>query len=140
MPHFAFEFDTLLCKVVIFHLHVLHEPLEVLDGLAMLFLPLLRDFLLVSHHAVSALFESLVALLHLKHQSFEVCHLLVRLVTHLVKASLRKGLDSGKVAGRCVLVLSKGVSQLSQALVLVKKPLVVLDIAVKLNFLFVESD
>lgn len=89
--------DLLVGQVAILDLELFKAAIVKTDRVPVLFLPLLRNLLLLDHHSVGLFFVALVALLGLEQLVFEVGDLHIALVVQLVDAPVENYLHPAQL-------------------------------------------
>jgi len=135
--HLALELNEFILQHAVFHLEMLHLLLKVSACLLVLGLPLLADFLLLDHHLVGLLFVLPVLLLVLEQLVLKLSNLDVTFIVKFIDSVVVDNFQSVQLTDGCVLLVSDGVDQLSQAFVLREVPFVISGVPVKLDLEFV---
>ena len=86
--------DLLIREESVLDLELLVGPIEVIDCVLVLILPLLSDFLLVNHDLVCLLLVPLVSLLAFQKTVLKVGNLYVCLVIDLVDSAVEDNLEA----------------------------------------------
>lgn len=102
----------------------------------MLLLPLIDDFLLLSHYFISALLRMPVLLLLLQELIFDLSQFDIALVSELIDSIVIDNFEPVKLRYGRVLLVPDRIDQLTLPLVLDEVPIVVAHVAIKLHLKF----
>ena len=90
----SLQFDDFIWEVPVLDLDLLEWAIIEADSVAVLFLPLFSDLLLLDHDLIGTLFVAFVALLGLQELVLKVGHLDVALIIELIDAAMENDLES----------------------------------------------
>jgi len=119
------EINLLVRKMPVLNLNLLEASVVVGNRVAVFFLPLLSNLLLLDHDCVGALFIALVTLFRLEKLVLQVGNFDVALVVQLVDSAVENDLQSIEFGDRTLFLVSELVDELPKSLVVIEVALVV---------------
>jgi hypothetical protein len=120
MAQLSLQLNALVLQVSVLDLEVFDGALKELNWLAVLFLPLLSDLLLVDHHRVRLLLEGLISFFHFDHDWLQVRYLLISVILDLVESVMLVDFAFLALRNSLVFFISQLVGQVPQPLIFVK--------------------